>query len=122
MKKSECLYEGFEDIGSPKKGSIYLVPDTSDFSVKVITRNDGSICSVKIPLLEDVPAREHLARSASEIYEQTQIEYGKEQPLAALLYGKNQLRPVDLQMLMNGEKDDLFQNDYVYLFSFEFIK
>lgn len=123
IKKSECMYLGFEDISSPKNGSIYLVPDTSDFSVKVIFgANEGSLITVKVQILEDVPERELLARSASEIQEQTQIEYGKEQALAALLYGKNYLRPVDPQKLMDGEKDDLFQNDYVYLFSFEFIK
>ncbi len=122
VRKEECMSVGFEDVGSPKSGLIYLVPDISDFSVKVIFGNEGCLCSVEIPILEDVPEREYLARGASEIWEQTQIEYGTEQPLAALSFGRNQLRPGDLERLMNREKDDLFQNDYDFLFSFEFGK
>ena len=113
---------GFEGIGSPERGEILIVPDFSVFSVKLIAAVAGSKMSTDIPILEDVPDREYYGRAAGEIREKTDIRYNEEQPLLALIYGKDGIRTVALEDLAGGQSDALAYNDYVYLFTFEFGK
>ena len=42
--------------------------------------------------------------------------------MVALVYGKNQVRSIDLHDVTNGISEALAENDYVYYFSFEFCK
>lgn len=112
----------YKDIGSPKSGTILIVPDFNNFVVKLIIADDGSKLSTEIPILEEVPEREYYGRCATQIDDKTPVRYNEEQGLAALIYGKKQLRTLDLQELMDGNTDSAADNDYVYCFSFEFCK
>lgn len=120
--QKEPVLLGYEEIGSPKHGTVLIVPDFDHFTVKIIMADDASKFSTEIPILEGVEDREYYGRSASKITRKTDIIYNEEQPLAALVYGKNQVRSIDLHDVTNGTSEALAENDYVYYFSFEFCK
>lgn len=112
----------YEEIGSPKHGTVLIVPAFDHFTVKLIMADDESKFSTEIPILEGVEDRAYYGRSASKITRKTDIIYNEEQPLVALVYGKNQVRSIDLHDVTNGTSEALAENDYVYYFSFEFCK
>lgn len=112
----------YEDIGSPRNGTILIVPDFKNFKIKLIAADVGAKLSTEIPILEDVPEREYYGRSASQISGETPIRYNEEQALVALIYDNDEMRVLDIQDLMDGKTASLAQNDYVYFFSFEFRK
>ena len=120
--QKEPVLLGYEEIGSPKHGTVLIVPDFDHFTVKIIMADDASKFSTEIPILEGVEDREYYGRSASKITRKTDIIYNEEQPLAALVYGKNQVRSIDLHDVTNGTSEALAENDYVYYLSFEFCK
>ena len=120
--QKEPVLLGYEEIGSPKHGTVLIVPDFDHFTVKIIIADDASKFSTEIPILEGVEDREYYGRSASKITRKTDIIYNEEQPLVALVYGKNQVRSIDLHDVTNGISEALAENDYVYYFSFEFCK
>lgn len=120
--QKEPVLLGYEEIGSPKHGTVLIVPDFDHFTVKIIMADDASKFYTEIPILEGVEDREYYGRSASKITRKTDIIYNEEQPLAALVYGKNQVRSIDLHDVTNGTSEALAENDYVYYFSFEFCK
>lgn len=120
--QKEPVLLGYEEIGSPKHGTVLIVPDFDYFTVKIIMADDASKFSTEIPILEGVEDREYYGRSASKITRKTDIIYNEEQPLVALVYGKNQVRSIDLHDVTNGTSEALAENDYVYYFSFEFCK
>ena len=120
--QKEPVLLGYEEIGSPKHGTVLIVPDFDHFTVKIIMADDASKVSTEIPILEGVEDREYYGRSASKITRKTDIIYNEEQPLVALVYGKNQVRSIDLHDVTNGISEALAENDYVYYFSFEFCK
>lgn len=120
--QKEPVLLGYEEIGSPKHGTVLIVPDFDHFTVKIIIADDASKFSTEIPILEGVEDREYYGRSASKITRKTDIIYNEEQPLVALVYGKNQVRSIDLHDVTNGTSEALAENDYVYYFSFEFCK
>ena len=120
--QKEPVLLGYEEIGSPKHGTVLIVPDFDHFAVKIIMADDASKFSTEIPILEGVEDREYYGRSASKITRKTDIIYNEEQPLVALVYGKNQVRSIDLHDVTNGTSEALAENDYVYYFSFEFCK
>ena len=120
--QKEPVLLGYEEIGSPKHGTVLIVPDFDHFTVKIIIADDASKFSTEIPILERVEDRSYYGRSASEITRKTDVVYNKEQPLVALVYGKNQVRSIDLHDVTNGTSEALAENDYVYYFSFEFCK
>ena len=99
-----------------------IVPDFDHFTVKIIMADDASKFSTEIPILEGVEDREYYGRSASKITRKMDIIYNEEQPLVALVYGKNQVRSIDLHDVTNGISEALAENDYVYYFSSEFCK
>ena len=113
---------GYEEIGSPKNGFITIVPDHKSFAVKLILASDGSKLSTEIPILTDVPEREYYGRSFSRIEGETKILYDTEQPLVGLIYDNDELRVIDVYDILCGETDSLKEDDYVYLFSYEFCK
>lgn len=120
--QKEPVLLGYEEIGSPKHGTVLIVPDFDHFTVKLIMADDESKFSTEIPILEGVEDRAYYGRSASKITRKTDIIYNEEQPLVALVYGKNQVRSIDLHDVTNGTSEALAENDYVYYFSFEFCK
>ena len=120
--QKEPVLLGYEEIGSPKHGTVLIVPDFDHCTVKIIMADDASKFSTEIPILEGVEDREYYGRSASKITRKTDIIYNEEQPLVALVYGKNQVRSIDLHDVTNGTSEALAENDYVYYFSFEFCK
>ena len=120
--QKEPVLLGYEEIGSPKHGTVLIVPDFDHFTVKIIMADDESKFSTEIPILEGVEGRAYYGRSASKITRKTDIIYNEEQPLVALVYGKNQVRSIDLHDVTNGISEALAENDYVYYFSFEFCK
>ena len=120
--QKEPVSLGYEEIGSPKHGTVLIVPDFDHFAVKLIMADDASKFSTEIPILEGVEDRAYYGRSASKITRKTDIIYNEEQPLVALVYGKNQVRSIDLHDVTNGISEALAENDYVYYFSFEFCK
>lgn len=120
--QKEPVLLGYEEIGSPKHGTVLIVPDVDHFTVKIIMADDESKFSTEIPILEGVEGRAYYGRSASKITRKTDIIYNEEQPLVALVYGKNQVRSIDLHDVTNGTSEALAENDYVYYFSFEFCK
>lgn len=111
---------GYEDIGSPQNGAIYIVPDLEHFQIKLIIADDSTTLSTKIPILEDVSGRESYGRSATQIEGKTSIEYGQEQGLAALIYDPDSLRIGSIQEYEQGIAPAV--NDYVYYFSCQFCK
>lgn len=122
LLQKEPVLLGYEEIGSPTHGTVLIVPDFDHFAVKIIMADDASKFSTEIPILEGVEDREYYGRSASKITRKTDIIYNEEQPLVALVYGKNQVRSIDLHDVTNGTSEALAENDYVYYFSFEFCK
>ncbi len=122
LQDKENMELGFEGMSSPKYGEILIVPDFERFVVKVIIASEGSKLSTEIPILEEVTNREFYGRTATEIDERTDIRYNEEQALVSLIYGKNGVRVLDINDFMNGQTDSLYENDYMYFFSFEFCK
>ena len=113
---------GFEGIGSPKNGEILIVPDFSNYVIRLIIATDGTKLSTEFPILDGVEGREHFGRSASEIKGKTEIRYNEEQALVACIYDNDEMRVVDLSYFTDGATEALAQNDYLYYFSFEFCK
>lgn len=114
---------GFEGIGSPKNGEIIVVPDYEHAKIKlVISTDEGSKFSTELPIMEGVEDRDAYGRSQSRIEGETKILYDNEQPLVGMIYDKDKMQVIDLYDLLSGETDSLSQNDYMYLFSYEFCK
>ena len=64
-------------MDSPQNGTIIIVPQFKDRTVKIIIADDESQGDMLIPILEDVPEGEHYGygRAATEIQEKTDIVY-----------------------------------------------
>ena len=122
LSKKRVMELGFSDIGSPEKGSIFIVPDFKEFTVKFIFVADGYRIQTEIPILESVAGREYYGRGASEITEKTQIRYNEEQALLALIYGKDRVRTIPVDSIIKGQTELIAENDHMYFFSFEFRK
>ena len=60
--------------------------------------------------------------SATRIEGETKILYDTEQPLVGMIYDNDEMYVVDIYDMLSGETDLMSKNDYLYLFSFEFIK
>ena len=118
----QTVGSGYTGMESPHNGTILIVPQFNDFSVKLIIADEGAKLGTELPILEDVPEREYYMRTATEIQEDTDITYDEEQPLLALVYGKDELRTFDVEEMMGEQSDSFAANDYVYYFSFEFRK
>ena len=118
--KKNVMELGFDGIGSPEKGAIFIIPDYKAFTVKLIFVADGYRIQTEPPILETVVDREYYGRGASEITEKTQISYNKEQALLALIYDNDILRTVPVNSIIEGQTELFAENDYMYFFAFEF--
>ena len=118
-QKAGLSYEGMD---SPRNGTIIIVPQLKDRTVKIIIADDESQGDMLIPILEDVPEGENYGdgRTATEIQEKTDIVYDEQQPLLALIYDNDEARSFGINDIVNGQLDALAMDDYVYYFSFEF--
>lgn len=112
----------YEGMDSPQNGTIIIVPQLRDRTVKIIIADEESQGDMRIPILEDVPEGEHYGygRTATEIQEKTDIVYDEQQSLLALIYDNDEARSFGINDIENGQLAALAMDDYVYYFSFEF--
>ena len=110
----------YRDIGSPKEGTILIVPDFENFQVKLILADGGSKLSTSFPILEGEENRKYFARAGASIEDETPITFEAEQPLLALMYSENDLQLRAVQEFAAGSASPV--NDYAYYISLEFCK
>lgn len=110
------------NMDSPEHGSILIFPDFENFVVKIVVSAGGSTGSSEIHILENVADRRYYGRSATGIQESTDIRYGEEQPLVALIYDNDIMSVPPIDNLLDENLWILEENDYVYCFSFEFCR
>lgn len=123
LLNKEPIEIGFEDMDSPKNGGIILVPDYDHAIIKlVVWTDDGSKSSVDLPLMEGVEGREYYIRSQVRIEGKPEILYDTEDVLMAWVYDKDEIKIPNFQGLLLGKTDAYSENEYIYLFSYEFCK
>lgn len=116
INKEEIFYASYTDSvsTSPKEGMIVLVPDNIDSEVELIVATKDS--KVTGPITVD--SKSYNCRSSSQIEEETEIQYGKEQGLLALVYGMNRFSTITIDEIEKGILKR--ENDCIYYFSFKF--
>lgn len=122
LVKKETIELSCEGINSSDSGTMLIVPDFDRYLIRLIIANDSSKYSTERPILENVEDRQYFGRSASSIENKTDIAWGEEQPLLALIYDSDDMHVPKLQDLVNGQTDLLSENDYIYFFSIQFCK
>lgn len=123
LLSKEPVEIGFEGMDSPKNGGIIIVPDYDHAIIKlVVWTDDGSKSSVDLPLMEGVEGREYYIRSQSRIEGKPEIIYDFEDVLLGLAYDKDEITVPNLLDLLLGKTDAYSENEYIYLFSYEFCK
>ena len=123
LLNKEPIEIGFEDMDSPKNGGIIIVPDYDHAVIKlVVWTDDGSKSSVDLPLMEGVEGREYYIRSQVRIEGKSEILYDTEDVLMAWVYDKDEIKIPNFQGLLLGKTDAYSENEYIYLFSYEFCK
>ena len=123
LLSKEPVEIGFEGMDSPKNGGIIIVPDYDHAIIKlVVWTDDGSKSSVDLPLMEGVAGREYYIRSQSRIEGKPEIIYDFEDVLLGLAYDKDEITVPNLLDLLLGKTDAYSENEYIYLFSYEFCK
>ena len=123
LLSKEPVEIGFEGMDSPKNGGIIIVPDYDHAIIKlVVWTDDGSKSSVDLPLMEGVAGREYYLRSQSRIEGKPEIIYDFEDVLLGLAYDKDEITVPNLLDLLLGKTDAYSENEYIYLFSYEFCK
>lgn len=120
IAKNKAAFLLRESIAPVTSGMIVLVPDLSSATLKLIITDDGAKYSTVLPILESVPDRAYYGRSATQINEETAIQYDAEQGLAALIYDKDTLSVLPIEAMENGNFGT--ENDCVYYFSIQFCK
>ena len=115
---------GYDGVGSPSEGMIAVVPDFETFTVRLVVADDSSKLSANLPILEGVKGRKYYGRSVVQIDQMTEITYGAEQGVVALLYGKDAINAFSLDNVENVSESigDHMENQYVYYISLEFDK
>ena len=123
LLSKEPVEIGFDDMDSPKNGGIILVPDYDHAIIKlVVWTDDGSKSSVDLPLMEGVEGREYYIRSQVRIEGKPEILYDTEDVLLGLAYDKDEITVPNLLDLLLGKTNAYSENEYIYLFSYEFCK
>lgn len=120
ITKNKAAFLLRESIAPITSGMIVLVPDLSSATLKLIITDDGAKYSTTLPILESVPDRKYYGRSATQINEETAIQYDIEQGLAALIYDKDILSALSIEAMESGNFGA--ENDIVYYFSIQFDK
>ena len=123
LLSKEPVEIGFEGMDSPKNGGIIIIPDYDHAIIKlVVWTDDGSKSSVDLPLMEGVEGREYYIRSQVRIEGKPEILYDTEDVLMAWVYDKDEIKIPNFQGLLLGKTDAYSENEYIYLFSYEFCK
>lgn len=123
LLNKEPIEIGFEDMDSPKNGGVILVPDYDHAVIKLVLWTDeGSKASIDLPLMEGVEGREYYIRSQIRIEGKSEILYDTEDVLLAWVYDKDEIKTPNFQGLLLGKTDAYSENEYIYLFSYEFCK
>lgn len=123
LLNKEPIEIGFDDMDSPKNGGIIIVPDYNHAVVKLVVWTDaGSKASINLPLMEGVEGREYYGRSQIRIEGEPEILYDMEEVFLAWVYDKDEFKIPNLHDLLLGKTDAFSENEYVYLFSYEFCK
>ena len=120
VSKESWALVGYQDIGSPKEGTILIVPDFENFQVKLILAGGGSKLSTSFPILEGVEKRKYFARAGVSMEDEEPITFDAEQPLLVLNYSGSGLRVGSIQEFVDGNVSPI--NDYAYYISLEFCK
>lgn len=120
IEKTQVAGLSYEDIQSPSEGILAMILDFKNFEVKLVISDDVSKVSTEIPILEQVKDREYYGRSWVQIEEKTPISYGKEQGLAAYIFGKDGLSSIPVETMARGDVGT--ENDYVYYFTVQYGK
>lgn len=120
IEKTQVANLSYEDIQSPSEGILAMVLDFENFEVKLVISDDVSKVSTEIPILEQVKDREYYGRSWVQIEEKIPISYGKEQGLAAYIFGKDGLSSIPVETMAQGDVGT--ENDYIYYFSVQYGK
>lgn len=116
-KIAEISFNGTE---STETGMIVVVPNFEKFSASLIVADNYTKYTTENPILNDVEDREYYGRSATSINHTCPIDFGTEQGLAALVYGKNGLSMLPIQDISVDNLNT--ENDYMYYYSVEFTK
>ena len=121
VKKDLIAWAGFEGFNFSGEGTIAIIPDFEDLSLKLILGNDGSTATYDLDVLKDLPDIAVMGRAAVSIYsdEKTDIVYGAEQGLMALYFGRNGISAVSPNMLLE-DTDAMARNDHTFLITVEF--
>ena len=123
LLNKEPIEIGFDDMDSPKNGGIIIVPDYDHAIIKlVVWTDDGSKASVDLPLMDSIEGREYYIRSQVRIEGKSEILYDTEDVLLACVYDKDEVKIPNFQGLLLGKTDAYSENEYIYLFSYEFCK
>ena len=115
---------GYDGVDSPSEGMIAVVPDFETFTVRLVVADDSSKLSTDLPILEGVKGRKYYGRSVVQIEQMTEITYGAEQGVVALLYGKDAINAFSLENVGNVSESvgDHMEDQYAYYISLEFGK
>ena len=123
LLSKEPVEIGFEGMDSPKNGGIIIVPDYDHAVIKLVVWTDAEAkASINLPLMEGVEGREYYIRSQIRIEGKSEILYDTEDVLLACVYDKDEKKIPNLHDLLLGKTDDFSENEYIYLFSYEFCK
>jgi hypothetical protein len=123
LLNKEPIEIGFEDMDSPKNGGIIIVPDYDHAVIKLVVWTDAEAkASINLPLMEGVEGREYYIRSQIRIEGEPEILYDTEDVLLAWVYDKDEFKIPNLQDLLLEKTDAFSENEYIYIFSYEFCK
>nr|WP_314999582.1 helix-turn-helix transcriptional regulator [uncultured Oribacterium sp.] len=123
LLNKEPIEIGFEDMDSPKNGGIIIVPDYDHAVIKLVVWTDAEAkASINLPLMEGVEGREYYIRSQVRIEGKPEIIYDFEEVLLGWVYTKDEVNVSNLHDLLSGKTDAFSENEYIYLFSYEFCK
>ena len=123
LLNKEPIEIGFNDMDSPKNGGIIIVPDYDHAVIKLVVWTDAEAkASINLPLMEGVEGREYYIRSQVRIEGKPEILYDTEDVLMAWVYDKDEIKIPNFQGLLLGKTDAYSENEYIYLFSYEFCK
>lgn len=123
LLSKEPVEIGFEGVDSPKNGGIIIVPDYDHAVIKLVVWTDAEAkASINLPLMEGVEGREYYIRSQIRIEGKSEILYDTEDVLLACVYDKGEIKTPNFHDLLLGKTDEFSENEYIYLFSYEFCK
>ena len=105
--------------GDDRTGILGFTTDFDHHQVNIVDYFDGFDISFETDILRGVKGWEYYGRTASQMKGKLKIAEGKELPVLALYFGKNQVASVPLEELMNDRHPDA---DHTYLYTVAFTK